>query len=120
MRTALLTIVLAALLISAKAATNTTQITLQWSYSDPAPNAFTVYWTTNAVLPVTNWAVISLPGTNALYTNSVTLTNYSMQVIPGQYFFTMSASDFWGESFFDGTVSTPQVRFGTKLSVKRP
>lgn len=79
-----------------------------WSYTNAAPDSFKVYQTTNVALALTNWTVLTnvsalaSAGTNTWPTNSCLA-----YVTPGSYFFTVTASNFWGESIPAPPASTP-------------
>jgi hypothetical protein len=63
------------------------------------PDIYKLYYTTNVGQPLTNWVVLAvIPGDQ---------TNYHTAMVPGAYFFTMTASNFWGESPFSNLAGTP-------------
>lgn len=83
-------------------------VTVFWDH--PGECDFRVYHSTNAALPVAQWTVAE--------TTTNTFVQFDIQ--PGAYFFTVSASNFWGEVFAVETVSTPEPARGiTKLQIRK-
>lgn len=75
-----------------------------------APDLFVLYHSTDLTVPLTNWPVYTtIPGTNRLFT---------ITIEPGVHFFTMTASNFWGQSDFFPTVSLPGVPRNGVLQIK--
>lgn len=88
-------------------------ISLAWDYpeSEKTNVVFRVYSSTNITIPLNQWTVI----TNVTGTNFVRL-----KVVPGVNYFTMTASNFWGESIFSEVVSTPALpRSDVNLKVQK-
>ena len=89
------------------------RVTLQWDYplDELDGVTFTVYHTTNAAAPVSDWAPIA----------SITATNrIPLTVIPGRNFFACTASNFWGESVPSNVAATPPLpRSDINLSIRR-
>lgn len=75
-------------------------------------DVFRLYSSTNLLVPLTNWtALTNVPGTNF---------SCAVPVQPGQRFFYLTASNFWGESDPSAVASTPAVpAAGTNLSISR-
>lgn len=96
------------LAICARGAGTPVNLTAQWTYTNQPPDVFKVYQTSNLGLPLTNWLVVAtVPGVTTSGTNSWTTTNAFFSVIPGVYFWTVTASNFWGESIPGNTPSSP-------------
>ena len=96
--------------------TGPTSITLAWNY--PANQlstglVFRVYSSLDITTPLQNWTVLTnVVGTNLFVTLSVQ---------PGARYFSLTASNLWGESDFSNVASTPAVpRSDVDLSVRRP
>jgi hypothetical protein len=91
------------------------RLTLEWDYPEQERSTnltFYVYSTTNVFAPMTNWAVL----TNVVGTN----LSVRLQIDPGQRFFVMTASNFWGESDFSEVASTPPLpRSNANLKLRR-
>ncbi len=92
----------------------TGRLVLSWDYDegDLETNLlFTIYWSTNAGIPMTNWTVLNtVVGTNAA----------KVQVKPGANFFSVTASNLWGESPFSEVASTPALpRTDSKIRITR-
>lgn len=91
-------------------------VVLSWSY--PAESlspdlTFRVYASTNLATPITNWACLTnIAGTNL---------SASVKIQPGQMFFVMTASNFWGESLTSNVAATPKLPLpaGDTLTIKR-
>ena len=88
----------------------TFRLTFSWDVpTDPASLIWRLYGTTNAALPTNQWTFISLiaPSNTVQTAGRLYYTNY---VVPGDWFFTMTASNaagFWGTSFFSSAAETP-------------
>jgi hypothetical protein len=78
--------------------------TLSWNYPTSELNSnllFKIRGTTNLSLAKTNWPII---------TNIVgTITNTTVQIPPGAYYFTMTASNLWGETIPSNVEATPAL-----------
>lgn len=88
-------------------------VTLAWDYppAELTNITFKVYHSTSIALPLTNWVVL----TNAISTNQV-----QVSIAPGVHFFSVTASNFWGESTFSNIASTPALpRSDANLKVQR-
>ena len=99
----------AALLIGA--GTNPVPVMLEWD--TPTTDNYTnllyrLYGTTNLSLSMSNWPMISVV-TNPIPTNNGAQLFFSIPIVPGAWFFTMTASNFWGESPFSNVAPTPPV-----------
>lgn len=81
---------------------------LYWDRPAVQPDAWFVYYTTNASLPVTSWTVLAVL-TNPPSINGGAQLVHTNYLPPAAYFFTLSASNFWGNTFFSGAVGTPQA-----------
>jgi hypothetical protein len=110
-------LMLLVVLLRAEAQSNT-QVTLWWNESIVAitPDAgFVITTSTNLALPFANWTVI----TNISVTNMVTtnldstgtnaVLSFHTQIQPGQHFFLLQTSNFWGLSLTSNLVSTPAL-----------
>jgi hypothetical protein len=97
--------------------------TLEWNYNSNAiwqaeaqgqPVYFKIYGTNQPVgssptnwqlvssQPATNYPVIAYDGTNSTYA-------FTSPIAPGQFFYTSTASNFWGESGFSNTSNVPAL-----------
>lgn len=77
---------------------------------------FKVYQSTNITIPLTNWNVL----TNIVATNAqIGGTNFqcALQVSPGQMFYAVTMTNFWGESDFSNTTQTPALPTNPKLKI---
>lgn len=78
-----------------------TPLTLRWDFPTNKLEGITfkIYYTTNLATPKTNWTVLG------------TTTNlfFSTPIAPGAYFFSVTASNLWGEGDFSNVASTPPV-----------
>lgn len=74
-----------------------TNITLSWNPQADV-DSFYLYGSTNLNAPMPWPAVTNTPGTNSQIT---------IQILPSQQFFYLTASNFWGESGPSNTVRTP-------------
>lgn len=87
------------------------RITLAWDYPTNELGmdlTFRVYRSGD----LRNWTLL----TNVVGTNATV----AVQVQPGQHFFAMTASNFWGESDFSAVASTPPLpRSDSKVSITR-
>jgi len=101
-RHAALAVLVSVLLIVVLAAPPSGRIELTWDYPTnelSADLSFRVYSTTNISLALTNWPCLTnFPGTQ---------TSGIIQITPGQQYFVMTASNFWGESSFSNVTNTP-------------
>ena len=90
-------------------------VTLLWDYplAERTPDiSFKLYHSTNITIPLTNWVCI----TNV----ASTATNINVKVTPGVNFFTLTASNFWGESDFSNVAATPAMpRSNINITIKR-
>ena len=87
-------------------------VTFVWTPpTNGVPDIYVLYQTTNLFQPLTNWApILTIPGTN---------TTCQLTLIPGAYCFTMTASNFWGESPFSNLAGTPApIGAGSGLRVR--
>ena len=74
-------------------------------------DAFKIYGTNDITAPLTNWPLlITVPG-------NVTQALYIMQ--PGQTFFYVTASNFWGESGPSNVTNTPTVATNPVAGITR-
>lgn len=108
------------LAICARGAGTPVPVVLSWVCTNQAPDVFKLYRTQNLALPLTNWVLVStVPGTTTVGTNTFTTTNAFDSVIPGAYFWTVTESNFWGETV-PGNVpsSPPPVGTVTNTTVK--
>lgn len=87
------------------------KITLQWD-APVQGVTFNVYHSPDATAPVSTWQRL----TNVVGTNRATVT-----VIPGEHYFIVTASNFWGESGPSNIASTPAVppEVGSSLKISR-
>ncbi len=92
------------------------KVTLAWNYptNEYRTNySFSVYHSTNAAIPVTNWTQI----TNITFPTITNLlrvgTNFEFQAtlptIAGEHFFFLTVSNDWGESRGSNVAGTPPV-----------
>ena len=102
----------AALTLHASPGILRTNVTLAWNYPDAdATNvhAFRLYSSTNIALPLTNWTVIAtIPGTNRTVT---------LPIQPPQRFYTITASNWWGESPFSNVAATEKPPVAGTLGI---
>ena len=103
------------LLLAVNAAAPSGLVTLSWDYpayelSDKL--TFKVYSSATMVLPLESWPVLTnVSGTNL---------SVKLQILPGQRFFYMTASNFWGESGPSNLIGTPPLpRDMTNLTISR-
>lgn len=77
-------------------------VTLSWDYpaSELTGVLFKIRGTPNSSLNKTNWPVLM----SVSNVNTATI-----QIVPGQYFFTGTASNLWGETIFFPVVATPAL-----------
>lgn len=77
---------------------------------------YNLYWTTNTATPTNQWPLLSTITTPTNY--SATQYGFYTNLTPGQYFFTLTASNtFWKlESFFSEGAATPPVAQPSQLS----
>lgn len=62
---------------------------------------FNVYHTTNIADPLGTWGQITnFPGTG---------TVFAVSIVPGEHFFFVTASNFWGESIASNLTNTPPL-----------
>jgi hypothetical protein len=89
-------------------------VTLAWTYPSNELSGITFYLQSspNQGTPTTNWPVIaSVTGTNRI----------QITVMPGQAFYTVYASNFWGASSNSNIANTPPwPRNDEVLTVDRP
>lgn len=114
--------------LSASAQTNLGAIHLAWDYPSNelvgVDASFIIRSSADITVPVTNWPVIYNDSwTNTIITNfdgtNYTFTiGYLVQPIEKR-FYIATASNFWGESFFSNTSSTPAIAKSTKLKIKK-
>ncbi len=83
-------------------------VLLTWTKhpEDDTNIVFRVYGSSSITTPLSNWAVmVAVPATNT------TATNYSatVSVQPGAFYFTVTASNFWGESDFSAVAVAPSL-----------
>lgn len=90
-------------------------VTLEWDYPEAERSTnltFYVFTSTNVAVPLTNWTAL----TNVVGTN----LSVQLQIDPGQRYFVMTASNFWGQSDFSEVASTPSLpRRDMKLKLSR-
>lgn len=82
---------------------------ITWQYGGiPTNTVFKVYGTTNLTQNITNWPTVATFTTWSSFTNGTTIT-YSNSFFspPAASFFSMTSSNFWGESSFTTPVSVP-------------
>ena len=80
------------------------RVRLAWDYptNELSTNlVFRLYTSTNSMLEATNWTVL----TNVVGTN----LSVDIRIVPGERFFFLTASNFWGESFLSNIASTPAL-----------
>lgn len=80
---------------------------LIWDNATPKPDVWFAYYTTNVTLPTNQWPLLAVI-TNPVPINGGAQLAYTNYLVPGAYFFTMTASNFWGSSPFSGAVGVPQ------------
>jgi hypothetical protein len=97
------------------------QIKLAWDWDANGQNlaecSFRIYQTTNVSAPLTNWVMV----TNVTGTNAFTGSNYMvpLMVVPAQYFWTVTVSNFWSESDTSNVVNAPPVPLSPKLKLSK-
>lgn len=122
MRTLLLSFVAFVLVLFSGIAASppTGTITFWWTDTN-APgsvDAYRIYVTPDPGLPKSNWTVFAtIPGgTNQLPTNT-----FSTNITIGAWTFAMTCSNFWGETGFSSTASTPALlSAAAQLGIRRP
>jgi len=84
-------------------------ITFEWQYTDTnIVDAFYIHYSPDLNTPLTNWPVLAVaPATQSSYTNYVVNTNFTVPILPGAYFFYVTASNFWGESMPSNSTNVP-------------
>jgi hypothetical protein len=79
-------------------------VTVQVYWNPPAsgsPDLYKLYATNDAAAPLNTWPLLTaIPGN---------VTNASLSLVPGQVFFYLTASNFWGESGPSNITNTPAV-----------
>lgn len=99
----------------AAAAMPSGNVVLSWNYptNELATNlVFKIYGTNLLNSSFSNWPVL----TNATGTN----LSIPIRIVPGPFFFVMTASNFWGESDFSAVASTPALpRSDVNLRITR-
>jgi hypothetical protein len=109
---ALLVVVMAAMGITAWAAgTASSAVNVTFVWDAPVNQSYTglvyrIYSTTNVALPTNTWPLLTVV-TNPTPINGGAQLSYATPIVPGAWFFTMTASNFWGESFFSVAAATP-------------
>jgi alpha/beta superfamily hydrolase len=93
------------ILLATVAASVSEIVTLAWQHGASGPDPATtyrIYHSTDVALPVAQWAeVAQIAGDQ---------TNHSLNIMPGEHFFVMNASNFWGlSSNYSNVASTPEV-----------
>jgi hypothetical protein len=75
---------------------------------------FNVYHSINIAVPLTNWSILT----------NISQTQVDLDVIPGEHFFYITATNFWGESGPSNIANTPSVPLnsanGTLQIIKLP
>lgn len=88
-------------------------IRLLWDYTNSTtlPDVFKLYHSIDLALPLTNWS----------YMTNTSGTNLSLvlQIPPGQHFFYLTASNFWGEGPPSNVASTPPLPTNATLRIER-
>jgi len=92
-------------------AAQTKNLVLIWdnpTNSNPSQTnlTFKVYSSTNVAIPSTNWPVIAVL-TNPAVINGGRQMAWTNAFVPGQYFFSMTSSNLWGEAPFSSVVAAP-------------
>lgn len=106
--------------------------TLEWQYSSNAlwsasqigqPFSFKIYGTNQLGLPAANWEVIvAQPATNfpvVAYDGTNQTFAYTSPIAPGQFFYTATASNFWGESGFSNTSGVPSLPAVLRTTIQK-
>lgn len=91
------------------------RVRLAWDYEPTELSTnltFVLRHSTSIATPLTNWLVL----TNVVGTN----LTIEVQITPGQHYFVLTASNFWGESDFSNVAGTPPLpRSAVNLRVAR-
>jgi hypothetical protein len=90
------------------------RIKLAWEYPPEKMNPdllFEIYSTTNIAVPTPLWQNI----TNVVGTN----TSVELVIEPGQRYFVMVASNFWGKSTYSNYTNTPSLPEKAKLGINK-
>lgn len=115
MKRILLLFCLSSMLARSAPITNSVPVLLSWTYptNELSTNlTFYVFSTTNASLAITNWPQL----TNVVGTN----TSVQFNMVPGQQFFSIRASNMWQLGDFSAVVATPFLpRNDSVLSVQK-
>ena len=93
------------------------EIVLAWDYTSRDVDAFVLRGTPTLTTNLAAWPVLAtIP---ALVSNTI-VTNFTLTMEPGQMFFVLTASNFWGESGFSNITNTPNIApAGSGLNLKR-
>jgi len=112
-KTTVLPVILAAILVLGMALARAVQpvvVVFLWNVpTDPSwttTYAFRIYGTTNLTAASNNWPLVAVV-TNPVVVSNGTQLAFPMSLIPAQYFFEMTASNWWGESPFSQPTLTP-------------
>jgi hypothetical protein len=90
------------------------RVRLTWSYPTTTDTSlvFKIYTSTSMSIPLTNWTVVATVPYNA--------RSYDLTVTPGEQFFVMTASNFWGQGDFSNVAGTPPApSIGGSLAVQK-
>lgn len=101
----------AAIALLAGGIPNPQTVTLIWNTPTDQPwqnLTYRLYGTTNLTLPSAQWPLLQVI-TNPTPSASGTNLAYSISIQPGAWYFTMTASNMWGESPFCVPAATPPV-----------
>ena len=103
---------LVCLCLITKAQTNAVDVKLSWSYptNELIGTSFKLYNSTDVTIPLANWVV---------FTNVLEKTNVIVKLVPNKYFFSIRASNFWGDGPFSTvlvTLSAPQTNLGLSIT----
>jgi len=103
---------LAAGIAIAALAAPTGDVTLAWSYPTNlvAGVTFKVYGSPTLGTPMSSWPVIAtVPGPT---------TNATVHIAPGAFFFSVTASNIWGESSFSNVAQTPALPLAPTVTIQ--
>lgn len=88
-------------------------VTLVWDYVAPVSDdlVFVLRQSANLNTPIAQWNIVAtIAGTNRAFT---------FGMLPGAQFFTLTASNFWGESIPSNVASTPTLpAIATNISLR--
>lgn len=106
---------------------------LEWNYNSNAiwsaaqqgqPAWFKIYGTNQLGSPASSWQlVVAQPATNYTLVSYDGFSNniyaYTSTITPGQFFYTATFSNFWGESGFSNTSGVPALPIIPHITIQK-